>query len=178
MELSDAGLYSSIEVLFYNPNIHPYTEYRNRLNALKEFLEKKHIKLHVPEEYELQTFFRRVVNNETKRCTACYEIRIDYSIDYMKNNGFDAFSTTLLYSKYQRHELIKNYADLKCSENDLGFAYEDFRKGWQFGIDKSIEFEMYRQKYCGCLYSEQERFDNRWKKRQKKLIKSQNNQER
>ncbi|PID77361.1 MAG: hypothetical protein CSB24_01790 [Deltaproteobacteria bacterium] len=164
-----------IEVLFYNPNIHPFTEYRNRLNSLKDFLKDKDIRLHIPEEYELKTFFRKVVNNESKRCLSCYQIRIDFSINYMKNHGFDAFSTTLLYSKYQNHDFIKKYAEMECRKDELDFAYADFRKGWQDGIDESIRLEMYRQKYCGCLYSEQERFDNRWKKRQRKLKGSLNN---
>ena len=80
----------------------------------------------------------------------------------------DAFSTTLLYSRYQNHDLICSQSERLAEKYGVPFYYQDFRKGWQEGIDRSIEMGLYRQPYCGCIYSEQERYDNRWKKRQKR----------
>jgi len=157
-----------IVVLFYNPNIHPYTEYRNRLKSLQSYLEEKKVSLLVPEDYELETFFREVVHNEKKRCNICYNLRLDYLFWYARKNDFDAVSTTLLYSRYQNHAYLKRYLETKAGEFSLAFDYQDYRKGWQFGQEKAIDKNMYRQKYCGCIYSEQERYDNKLKKRLRK----------
>ncbi len=168
------GRFDNIEFLFYNPNIHPFTEYRSRLDTLKQMAKDFSFVLHIPEEYDLKPFFRSVVFNESARCKFCYELRLQYCAKYAMENGFDAFTTTLLYSKYQNHDLIIKLSEKYAKQHGIRFYYEDFRIGWQYGIDQSIERNMYRQKYCGCLYSEQERFDNRWKKRQLKLMKSEN----
>ncbi len=167
------GHFNDIEFLFYNPNIHPYTEYKLRLDALKQFTKDESLILHIPEEYDLNPFFRAVVFNVTARCHYCYDLRLSSCAKFAQENGFEAFTTTLLYSTYQNHEHIIKLAEKYADQYNLQFYYEDFRQGWQHGIDESIERNMYRQKYCGCLYSEQERFDNRWKKRQIKLLKAQ-----
>lgn len=164
--------FDQIELLFYNPNIHPYTEYRARLDCLKQLSATEKILLHVPEEYDLKPFFRKVAFNESTRCTSCYDLRLSYSARFAKENGFDAVTTTLLYSKYQNHGLLTALSKKYAVENGIVFHYQDYREGWQYGIDESVARKMYRQKYCGCLYSEQERFDNRWKKRQLKLKKN------
>lgn len=168
--------FDEIELLFYNPNIHPFTEYRLRLDTLKQMAREDKLYLHVPEEYDLKPFFQSVVFNESARCKYCYDLRLKYASEYASKNGFGAFTTSLLYSKYQNHSLMVELAKKYAEQNGIEFFYHDFREGWQQGIDTSIERKMYRQKYCGCLYSEQERFDNRWKKRQIKLIKSRNQQ--
>lgn len=167
------GAFDKIELLFYNPNIHPFNEYRLRLDTLKQMALDESLVLHIPEEYDLKPFFRAVAFHEEIRCTRCYELRLSYCAEFAAQNGFDAFTTSLLYSKYQNHTLMVKLAKKYASEYGIHFFYEDFRQGWQEGIDESIERNMYRQKYCGCLYSEQERFDNRWKKRQLKLLKAQ-----
>lgn len=86
-----------------------------------------------------------------------------------KQEGFDAFSSTLLYSKYQKHELIASLGKTLEKEHGIEFHYEDFRPGWQSGIDESIARDMYRQPYCGCIYSEQERYDKRFRKKKGKI---------
>ena len=77
----------------------------------------------------------------------------------------DAFTTTLLYSRYQNHELIRLKAEELAEKHNIPFIYYDFRAGWQHGIDKSKEMGLYRQSYCGCIYSEQERYDKRFRKK-------------
>lgn len=164
--------YTGIGVLFYNPNIHPYTEYRNRLNSLKAYLEEQQIDLHVPEEYELKTFFRSVAHNEASRCTLCYTMRLDYLFAFARLHGYEAISTTLLYSKHQNHAFLRDYCQENAKRHSLHFHYEDFREGWLAGQEKSVDKKMYRQKYCGCIYSEQERYDNRLKKKLQKAKKA------
>ncbi|HOD54141.1 MAG TPA: epoxyqueuosine reductase QueH, partial [Candidatus Cloacimonadota bacterium] len=75
-----------------------------------------------------------------------------------KKGHFDAFTTTLLYSKFQKHELIREIADNIAREIDIPFFYQDLREYWKEGITLSKEKEMYRQQYCGCIYSEKDRY--------------------
>lgn len=165
----------NIEIIFFNPNIHPFQEYKYRLTSLKTFLVQQKKVLHIPEDYDLSLYLREVVFNEEDRCNICYRIRLEYCFKFAAENGFDAFSSTLLYSNYQNHKNIKSISEALSEKYKVKFLYKDFREGWQYGIDKSIEKEMYRQKYCGCIYSEQERYDNKLKKRLRKLRKNQNN---
>jgi len=78
-----------------------------------------------------------------------------------KARGCEGFTTTLLYSKYQKHDLIRELGDRMGQENGIPFVYHDFREGWQEGVRVSREIGMYRQPYCGCLYSEKERYGRR-----------------
>jgi predicted adenine nucleotide alpha hydrolase (AANH) superfamily ATPase len=79
--------------------------------------------------------------------------------------GADAFSTTLLYSRYQNQKLIRSQAEKLAKQYGIPFYYQDFRKGWQQGIDMAKEMDLYRQPYCGCIYSEQERYDKKFRKK-------------
>lgn len=153
---------------FYNPNIHPFMEFKKRRNCLIEYAESNNISLVVDGDYGLKDFTRKIVFNEDKRCSICYDLRLQKTAAYAKENGFTSFSTTLLYSKYQNHLMIIEKCQNLASQLDIEFVYQDFRDGWQLGIDKSISENLYRQPYCGCIYSEQERYDNNLKKRLKK----------
>lgn len=153
---------------FYNPNIHPYQEFRRRLNTLSDLTESEQLKIIVERDYDLDIFFENVVHNKSNRCKICYEIRLLQTVRYARDNGFDCFSTTLLYSKYQKHALIVDICKALSEQHGIAFVYNDFRDGWQRGIDLSIEKHLYRQPYCGCIYSEQERYDNRLKKKLRK----------
>lgn len=154
----------SVTGYFYNPNIHPYKEFRRRLNSLTEFAEKSGLVLHTDKEYGLTSFLQKIVFNERQRCQICYKIRLRKTVKFAKGNGFDSFTTTLLYSRYQKHEQIEEICKNLSREFELDFIYRDFRIGWQEGIDESISLELYRQPYCGCIYSEQERYDKKFKK--------------
>ena len=144
--------------LFYNPNIHPLTEYVKRRDGCIKVAEKLGIKVIVKDnEYRPQDWFRSVAYREDNRCFHCYASRLERTAQIAKKGGFDFFSTTLLYSKYQKHDDIASLGRDMESEKTK-FLYHDFREGWQEGIETSKEWEIYRQQYCGCLYSENERY--------------------
>nr|NJM01334.1 epoxyqueuosine reductase QueH [Desulfobacula sp.] len=75
-----------------------------------------------------------------------------------KKGNFEAFSTTLLYSKFQNHDLIRETGEALAAKYGLQFLYHDFREGWNSGIEASKRLNLYRQQYCGCIYSEKERY--------------------
>jgi hypothetical protein len=91
-------------------------------------------------------------------------MRLEKTVSLAKEMGFNAFSTTLLYSKYQRHLHLISLCENLSIKYNISFYYQDFREGWQYGIDASKKLEMYRQPYCGCIYSEQERYDKSLRK--------------
>ena len=156
---------------FFNPNIHPYSEYKKRLTSFKEYSSKNSLNSLYEPDLDLSYYFHQIVHNENNRCNICYTLRLKKTVEMATEKGFDCFSSTLLYSKYQKHAAIIEICKNLEKEYNISFFYSDFRKGWQEGIDKSIKENIYRQKYCGCIYSEQERFDNRLKKRLRKLQK-------
>ncbi len=153
---------------FYNPNIHPYREFKKRLDTLEEFAGQVDLPLEIERDYGLTEYLRKVVFNEKKRCGICYDMRLEKTAKHAAELGADAFSTTLLYSRYQNHESIAKIGSEMADKYGVEFYYDDFREGWQEGIDKAIDMDLYRQPYCGCIYSEQERYDNRLKKKMRK----------
>lgn len=93
-----------------------------------------------------------------ERCVYCYTVRLEATAKAAKEGGFDAFTSSLLYSRYQAHDEIRR-AGIEIGERvGLPFYYADFRGGWQAGIDESKSMGLYRQKYCGCIYSRIERY--------------------
>jgi predicted adenine nucleotide alpha hydrolase (AANH) superfamily ATPase len=150
---------------FYNPNIHPYQEFRKRLEALEQLASRVGLPVEYHREYGLRDYLRTVVFNEDSRCGLCYDMRLRMVVEQAKKIRADAFSSTLLYSRYQNHELIRHKAEELAEEHRIPFYYHDFREGWQQGIDMSREMGLYRQSYCGCIYSEQERYDKDFRKK-------------
>lgn len=153
--------YSQYEVTgyFYNPNIHPYKEFVRRLDTLKAFAQKIGLNnLIIDERYLLDEFLRQALAAPCGRCRNCYDMRMKQTARYAKENGFDCFSTTLLVSPYQQHDLIKEAAEEAAKAVGINFCYIDFRPGWQAGVTRSRELEMYRQPYCGCIFSEKDRY--------------------
>jgi predicted adenine nucleotide alpha hydrolase (AANH) superfamily ATPase len=143
---------------FYNPNIHPYQEYARRLDAVKEMAEKEDLPMIIHDDYDLEGFLSNVASEPDKRCSWCYASRLSATARVAAAGGFEAFTASLLYSRYQRHEEIRELGDKLGSENNISFLYQDFRVGWQEGIRLSKELGLYRQQYCGCIYSEKERY--------------------
>ena len=142
---------------WYNPNIHPYAEYKVRRDCLVEYAKTKDVKLILEDAYGLDEFCRNVVDKITTRCEDyCYPKRLRQVFEYAKQNGYDAVSTTLLYSIYQKHEVIADLMEALASEYGIEFLYRDFRKGWQEGQDEARAAGLYMQKYCGCVFSEEE----------------------
>ncbi|MCP3924631.1 MAG: epoxyqueuosine reductase QueH [Desulfobacterales bacterium] len=143
---------------FYRDNIHPFQECIRREDNLKEYSEKIDLKVIYQEGYNIEVFFRDIAFREKERCKICYYKRLRQTALVAKKGKFDYFSTTLLYSKFQNHELIKETGISVGKEVGVKFLYEDFRPGWKDGIEQSKEMGMYRQNYCGCIFSEKDRF--------------------
>ncbi len=152
---------------FYNPNIHPFREFARRLAALKELAAGTGLGVAYVEEYGLTEYLRQVVHHEEKRCLLCYEMRLTAAARHARETGADAFTSSLLYSKYQQHALIRSAGERLAAEYGVAFYYQDFRIGWQQGIDMAVAMGLYRQPYCGCIYSERERYDPKLKKKRK-----------
>ena len=147
-----------VTAFWYNPNIHPFTEYQRRLQTLQGFVQKTNLPLIISEGYDVITYFRAVVGHEGERCGDCYRLRLSMAALIAKIKGFDAFTTTLLISPYQNHELLKQVGEEIARKEGVKFLYEDLRPGYSESRKMSQELDLYRQKYCGCLYSEWERF--------------------
>ena len=146
-------------VYWYNPNIHPYMEYKTRRDTLKEYSESIGIKAIFHENYGLREFCKNVVGDLDNRCANyCYKVRLEETAKYAKENGYDAITTTLLVSPYQNHELIKKLGEQIAEEYGLTFIYRDFRIGFREGQAKARELGLYMQKYCGCVFSEEDRY--------------------
>lgn len=153
--LADQGF--KITGLFFNPNIHPLTEYLKRRDGCLEVAERLGVRVIVKDgEYRPQQWFRAVSMREDNRCFHCYAMRLERTAQIARKGGFDAFTTTLLYSKFQKHAEIAALS--KDIARGVSFHYQDFREGWAEGIRLSKEWSIYRQQYCGCLYSEFERY--------------------
>ncbi|XOF33880.1 MAG: epoxyqueuosine reductase QueH [Candidatus Electrothrix sp. YB6] len=150
---------------FYNPNIHPFREFKRRIGALVEFSEQKDFPVTIDRQYGLTEYLRRVVFRENKRCAICYNMRLRAAARLAAQEGFDAFTTTLLYSRHQSHSLLIEQCEALAHEFAVRFHYDDFREGWQQGIDGAITMNLYRQPYCGCIYSEQKRYDKKMRKK-------------
>jgi len=143
---------------FFNPNIHPYQEYQKRLEALKQYSEKAGLEVVYRDEYLLEEFLRNVSQKPEERCHYCYSVRLEATAREAKQRGFNQFSTTLLQSTHQNHQLIKETGERMAKEVGIPFYYEDFRPGWRRGVEVSKAMGLYRQQYCGCVYSEKERY--------------------
>ncbi|MBO5004857.1 MAG: epoxyqueuosine reductase QueH, partial [Clostridia bacterium] len=147
---------------WYNPNIHPYTEYKMRRDTLKEYSESINVKAIFEEEYGLDVFCKNVINDLNNRCSNyCYRVRLEQTAKYAKENGYDAITTTLFVSPYQKHEILKEMMQEVADKYDLEFVYRDFRIGFREGQAKARELGLYMQKYCGCIFSQESIYYNR-----------------
>lgn len=168
----------AITVLFYNPNIYPQEEYQRRLNELLTFYTKfvpaKNV-LVIQAPYEPEDFYRATGVREQpqlatepergERCRRCYELRLRYTYDYACRHGFDYFCTTLSISPFKDADMINEIGEKLVGEAALRQAQEpqatprwlpsDFKKrnGFKRSLELSAEYDLYRQEYCGCVYS-------------------------
>jgi len=147
-----------VTAYWYNPNVHPFREHQRRLEAMETLAEAIHLPLIIESGYEIVRYFRSVVGRESTRCPECYRMRLSRTADTAHGMGFDAFTTTLLISPYQDHDLIRRIGEELAEERGLRFHYEDFRPGFRQGHTMSRELGLYHQGYCGCVYSEWERY--------------------
>jgi epoxyqueuosine reductase len=144
--------------VFFNPNIHPYQEYLKRKQTLKEYAQNVFLDIIWEDTYPLEEFLGAISGLDKERCNYCLNNRLKHTAQLARNQNYDGFTSTLLYSKYQKHDLIKEIGEKLSREIKISFYYQDFRVGWSEGIKVSKEQSMYRQSYCGCIYSEKERF--------------------
>lgn len=143
---------------FFRHNIHPYTECLKRQEALETYAGQIDLKVIYQQGYDLEGFLQKMIFRENNRCPTCYHERLTATARLAEKSKFDAFSTTLLYSKFQNHELIQSMGESVGKTFGIPFYYEDFRIGWKEGIERSKALNIYRQQYCGCIYSEKDRY--------------------
>ncbi len=143
---------------FYKHNIHPYTECIKRLETLQSYAKAIDLKVIYQKGYDLEGFLRKVAFREAMRCSYCYRERLTTTALMAKQENFDAFTTTLLYSKFQKHDMVQAMGKDIGKSVGVPFYYQDFRAGWKEGVAESKQLGLYRQQYCGCIYSEKDRY--------------------
>ncbi|QCC84736.1 epoxyqueuosine reductase QueH [Desulfovibrio desulfuricans] len=158
--LLDEGF--SVTAWFMNPNIQPLAEYLRRREAAAQCAERLGVPIIFADEtWNITAWLRAVAGRDEPpaRCAYCCESRMEAAFAFARQKGFAWVSSSLLYSRYQPHEVIKSAGERLAAQPDApGFAYRDFRTDWQEGIDRSKAMQLYRQPYCGCVYSEAERY--------------------
>jgi len=147
-----------VALALVNPNIHPYLEFDRRRGAAREVAERLGVEVAYDEGYGLREFLRAVVGHEDERCPICYRLRLDRTARLAREGGFSAFTTTLLVSTQQDHDEIRAAGERAAAEHGVVFLYRDFRPRVMDGVRASKEMGVYRQQYCGCIYSEWDRY--------------------
>ncbi len=166
--LRDDGV--DITAFWFNPNIHPFKEYEARRNCLVDFMSEQNIPLVLKEDYGLREFVKNVVSDIDGRCTYCYSVRLEETAKYAWDNGFDGFTSTLFASLYQDHNLMVKRAEELAEKYGIEFYYRDFRPNFREGNKKAREMGLYMQKYCGCIFSEEDRYQKQIEKAKEKFL--------
>ncbi len=148
-----------VKGFWFNPNIHPYIEYKNRLDALRKLEDLWGLGVEYDDSYGLTEFLRNVVYHEKDRCAYCYAVRLERTASMARESKADAFTTSLLVSPYQNIDMIKSIGFDLQEKYQVEFHFEDFRGGYREGRRIAKEMNLYSQKYCGCIYSEMERYN-------------------
>lgn len=170
---------------FYNPNIHPYQEFQKRLRAVEVQAERDGLEVHYEHNYGLNQFLKQVWStllpsviasdpvpiplgwvrdrNDTmaqthKHCALCYEMRLRQTAQFARAHGFDTFSSTLIISPQQNQEMIKDIGTRIARENGISFKYEPVTNLYNRTMELAKKRSLYRQQYCGCIFSEYERY--------------------
>ena len=146
------------ELFWYNPNIHPYTEYKSRRDCIAEFAVNENLKLEMLDEYGLRMFLGAVFPENEGRCEKCYSIRLEKTASVAAQKGLQAFSTSLLISPYQDQKAIRSIGEEAAAKYGIDFFYRDFRPLFREGQATARAKGFYMQKYCGCIFSEEERY--------------------
>ena len=134
-------------------------EYKARRDCLKQYTELINVNAIFEDEYGLRKFCNNVISDLENRCqNYCYQVRLKQTAKHAVENGFDTISTTLLVSPYQKHDILKKQGEEIAKEYGLNFLYRDFRIGFREGQAKARELGLYMQKYCGCIFSEEDRY--------------------
>jgi len=148
-----------VVALFFNPNVMPYREFRARLNAFKEYTTNQKIPALCDEQYALEFTLRRFLDRgEKPRCHVCYEMRLGETARVAAQKGFDAFTSTLCVSPYQEHEGIRKAGEAAAEQYHIKFLYMDWRPLFASAHEEAKSLGLYMQGYCGCIFSEEERY--------------------
>ena len=144
---------------FFNPNVHPYQEHQKRLEAALKLARQLEFPLLVSERYQPERYFRDVAfhEHESERCRLCYILRLQEAAARAQETGCAGFTTSLLISPYQKHDLIRTIGTGIGERSGVPFIYYDWRPAYYEGRKQAREMDLYSQRYCGCLYSEYER---------------------
>ena len=148
---------------WYNPNIHPHEEYRARRDTLLAYAAGIGLAVEADDDYGLRPFAGAVSGELSRRCITCYAARLRHTARRAKAGGYTHFTSTLLISPYQNHELLRAAGEQAAAEYGVIFLYRDFRPLFREGQAEARSLGLYMQKYCGCVFSEQERFDKRYR---------------
>lgn len=146
----------TVTACWYNPNIHPHDEHRSRLEAMQFYAREKGIPLIIAG-YEALDYFINVVKNTGGRCRTCFNLRLSNTAAIAKEGGYTGFTSTLLISPHQNHELIKEVGNNIAKQVGVEFFYADLRKRYSDSRHITKPINLYRQQYCGCMYSKLER---------------------
>lgn len=147
-----------VTLYWYNPNVHPYREHQNRLEAIEKFSQITGVPLIVQDGYDMIEYFRAVTGHEGNRCADCYRLRLIKTAQTARQYNIDTFTTTLLISPFQKHALIHTIGDEAGQAYGVIFHFEDYSSGFRESHKISHELDLYHQSYCGCVYSEWERY--------------------
>lgn len=151
-------------IYWYNPNIQPYREYRRRLAAFREVVRVGRYAHEIEDVYDIDFFLRRVIDSRDGRCPKCYAERFARAAARAKAKGCEAFTTTLLASRHQDHAAVKAAGEGAGRATGVLFYYYDFRDLGAESHRLAREMGLYLQGYCGCIYSEEERYRRRVRK--------------
>lgn len=144
--------------VFFNPNIHPLLEYRRRLEGALEVGRITGVEVALDPTYDPEAWFSAVSGTEGTRCRRCIGQRLERTAAHAAVLGYEAFSTTLSISPWQDHDAIRSEGARAGGLHGVDFVYEDLRPLYPESRKLSREWGLYRQKYCGCLVSEWERY--------------------
>lgn len=153
--LSSEGGYA-IYGLYYNPNIHPEQENKARMASVLALSGDENFPVVTEEAMMLDFWKEKLKVEKALRCNTCYALRIDQMAKAAKEQGMDAFTTSLLISPWQDHETIKTLCEAAALKHGVAFLYRDFRPYYREGKNEAWKRGYYLQKYCGCIYSWQE----------------------
>jgi len=155
--------YFDITIYYYNPNIYPENEYLRRLNELIKFVNEFNNNIKVIEEkYDSKEYYNNIkglenLGEKSKRCYNCYKFRMEKTVIFAKENNYDYFTTTLSISPYKNAEWLNEIGEELEKKYDIKYLYADFKKknGYKRSLELSKDYKLYRQEYCGCIYSYQ-----------------------
>ncbi len=153
--LRDEG--HDVAALFYNPNVQPYKEFEARLEAFRRVCEAQGFEAIVDPTYDPERWLAGALEAED-RCQFCYADRLSRTARQAREDGFEAFTSTLLASPYQEHELARRLGEEAAQAEGVAFLYRDLREHWKESRRRTFELGIHRQRYCGCIFSERDRY--------------------